>query len=91
MHYHIRESGAATSEQQLTLEAQSFSKQRKQAKHVPAAASDSHIARNFFFSCLPFGRGGTLLASLHEAGASFLHAQHSPKHPNLPAFSELCL
>ena len=33
MHYHIRESRAATSEQQLTLEAHSFSKQRKQAKH----------------------------------------------------------
>ena len=38
-----------TSEQQLALEPQSICKQRKQAKHVPAAASDSHIARNFFF------------------------------------------
>ena len=43
--------------------------------------------KEFFFSCLPFGRGDTLPASLLEAGASFRHAQHDPKHPNLPAFS----
>ena len=68
-----------TSEKQLAL-TQTFCKQRKRAKHVPAAASDSHIARIFLFSCLPFGRGETLLASLHEAGASFRHAATRRTH-----------
>ena len=31
--------------------------------------------------------GGALPASLLEAGASFRHAKHDPKHSNLPAFS----
>ena len=75
MHYHIRKSGAATSEQQLTLEAQSFCKQRKQAKHEPAAASDSHIARHFSFLVCPSG-GGALFPPhfMRRERASGMHS-----------------
>jgi hypothetical protein len=44
---------------------------------------------NFLFLFALWERRGTLPVSLLEAGASFRHAQHDPKHPNMPALSAI--
>jgi hypothetical protein len=59
------------------------------ANKAPGRFSNGLTCRKkSFSSCFPFGRG-THPASLLEAGASLRHAQHDPKHPNLPAFSAI--